>query len=77
MEKTKKSSYNGYTNARKEANKRYMENFVEIKVRMTPDHRESIKAHAATMGESTNTFIKRAIDETIERDNEPDKEQPS
>jgi predicted HicB family RNase H-like nuclease len=81
MEETKKSSYNGYTNARKEANKRYMENFVEIKVRTTPQHRETIKAHAEAHGESVNGFIGRAINETMERDNgqqaptsEPDKE---
>lgn len=73
MQKTKKSSYNGYTQARKEANKKYMENFVEIKVRMTSDYREDIKTHAATMGESMNAFVVRAIDETIQRDNEPDK----
>ena len=81
MEETKKSSYNGYTNARKEANKRYMENFVEIKVRTTPQHRETIKAHAEARGESVNGFIGRAINETMERDNSqpspsstPDKE---
>ncbi|MCI8294612.1 MAG: hypothetical protein HFG22_01725 [Lachnospiraceae bacterium] len=69
MEKTKKSSYNGYTDARKEANKRYMENFVETKVRMTPDRREKIKAHATLTKESVTAFINRAIDETMERDN--------
>lgn len=70
MEETKKSSYNGYTDARKEANKRYMENFVEIKVRTTPQHRETVKAHAASTDESVNSFIIRAIDQTIERDNQ-------
>jgi len=69
MEETKKSSYNGYTDARKEANKRYMENFVEIKVRTTPQHRETVKAHASSTDESVNSFIIRAIDETIQRDN--------
>lgn len=68
MEELKKSSYNGYTNARKEANKRYMKNFVEIKVRTTQDYREIVKAHAISMGESINAFINRAIDETMERD---------
>lgn len=28
------------------AHKKYMENFVEVKVRMTPEKRETIKAHA-------------------------------
>lgn len=80
MEEAKKSSYNGYTDARKEANKRYIEKFVEIKVRTTPQHRESVKAHASSTNESVNGFIIRAIDQTIERDRqtapapEPDKE---
>lgn len=64
----KKSTYNGYTTARKEANKRYMENFVEIKVRMTADKRSIVQEHAANMGESATAFINRAIDETMYRD---------
>lgn len=68
MEDNKKSSYNGYTDARKKANKRYMENFVEIKIRTTPEHRETIKAHASDSKESMNAFVIRAIDETMERD---------
>lgn len=70
MNETKKGSYNGYTEARKEANKRYMENFVEIKVRMTSQRREAVKEHAANMGESATAFINRAIDETMKRDNQ-------
>lgn len=31
---------------------------------------DEIKAHAETRGETVNGFIKRAIDETIERDKE-------
>ena len=60
--------YTGYTAARKEANKRYMENYVEVKVRMTPEKRSAVKERASTKGESTTAFINRAIDETIERD---------
>ena len=30
---------------------------------------EAVKSHAESRGESVNGFIKRAIDETIERDN--------
>lgn len=68
MSESKKSSYNGYTNARKEANKRYMEQFVELKIRTTPGHRDAVKAHAASMGESTTAFVIRAINETMEWD---------
>lgn len=32
------------------------------------DHYERIKVHADSRGESVNGFIKRAIDETMERD---------
>ncbi|MEE1061284.1 MAG: hypothetical protein UH080_05605 [Ruminococcus sp.] len=34
------------------------------------DKYEEIKAHADTQGESLNGFVKRAIDETMKRDNE-------
>lgn len=68
MPEDKKSKYRGFTPAQAEAHKRYMENFVEVKVRMTADNRSKIKAHAAEHGESVNAFINRAINETMERD---------
>lgn len=34
------------------------------------DHYETIKAHAESHGETVNGFIKRAINEAIERDKE-------
>ena len=34
------------------------------------EHYVAIKTHAGTMGESVNGFIKRAINETMERDEE-------
>ena len=34
------------------------------------DKYEQIKAHADNQGESLNGFVKRAIDETMKRDNE-------
>ncbi len=52
------------------AHKKYMENFVEVKVRMTPEKRETIKIHAKKQNESATSFINRAIDETIKRDND-------
>lgn len=58
------------TEAQKRAQKAYMSNFCEVKVRVTPDRREKIKAHAAKMEESTTEFINRAIDEAMERDEE-------
>ena len=44
------------------------EKFVEVKVRMTPEQRSAVQAHAQNMGESTTVFINRAISETMERD---------
>ena len=60
--------YNGFTEARARANKKYMEQFVEMKVRVSPERREAIRAHAEAQGESLNAFINRAIDETMERE---------
>lgn len=76
MSEDKKSKYRGFTPAQAEAHKRYMKDFVEIKVRMTADKRSIVQEHAASMGESATAFINRAIDETMKRDSreEPDKE---
>ena len=64
----KKSTYKGFTEAQGRTHKKYMEKYVEVKVRMTPEHRERVKAHAMALGESTTAFINRAIIETMERD---------
>ena len=63
----KKSQYKGFTPAQAKAHKKYMADFVELRARVTYAERDSIQAHAAR-GESVNGFIKRAINETMERD---------
>lgn len=68
MADNKKSTYRGFTPAQAEAHKRYMKDFVEIKVRMTADKRSIVQNHAVKMGESATGFINRAIDETMARD---------
>ena len=68
MSEEKQSSYQGLTEARKRANKKYISKFVEVKVRMAPEKRTILQNHAASMGESTTAFINRAIDEAMERD---------
>ena len=70
MSEAKNSSYKGITEARRRANKKYNDRFVEIKVRVTPEKRFIIQEHAASMGESATAFINRAIDEAMERDKE-------
>lgn len=68
MTEDKNSTYKGFTEARARANKKYIAQFVETKIRMTPEHREEVREHAENRGESLNAFINRAIDETMERD---------
>lgn len=62
--------YRGYTQAHNDAHKRYMEGHVEIRARVSTEQRDAIQDHAAARGESVNGFIKRAIQETMDRDKE-------
>ncbi len=68
MAEEKASSYRGFTEAQARAHKKYIAQFVETKVRMTPERRDAIRVHADSRGESVNAFINRAIDETMERE---------
>ena len=71
MSDEKKSTYTGYTEARKKANEKYLKESVEdIRIRVPKGDKVKVQAHAATMGESMNSFVVRAIDETMERDNQ-------
>jgi len=70
MRESKNSSYKGLTEARRRANKKYNDRFVEIKVRVTPEKRSIIQEHSTSMGESATAFINRAIDEAMKRDKE-------
>lgn len=66
----KGSSYRGFTEAQARAHKKYIARFVEVKVRMEPERRETIQAHAAARGQSVNGYINAAIDHEMERDAE-------
>ena len=57
------------TEAQKRAQKNYMESFAVARVRLEKERYEAIQAHAQAHKESVNSFIKRAINETMERDN--------
>ncbi len=73
MAERKPSTYAGYTEARKEANARYEAKTVErISLVLPKGKKAIIKAHAENTNESVNSFINRAIDETMERDNSRD-----
>lgn len=53
---------------RKKSNKKYLEKFDEIKIRVPEGEKQKIKDYADSRGESMNSFIIRAISETMERD---------
>lgn len=51
-------------------NKFIAEAYDRVNLTMPKGKKEIIKAHAEQQSESTNSFINRAIDETMQRDNE-------
>lgn len=59
------------SDARKRANQKYIDKLDELKVRVPDGYKDKIKSHAQAMGESVNSFIGRAIAETMERDTTP------
>lgn len=56
------------TDALKQAQKNYISKFCRVEIRMAPEERDAVQAHAAAQNESLNGFITRAISETMERD---------
>ena len=54
----------------KAVNKYIKENYDVFQIRMPKGKKDIIKAHAESRGESVNSFITRAVDETIKRDGE-------
>lgn len=64
-----------YTEARKEGNRRWdAANLDRVSIAMPKGKKDIIKAHADSQGESVNSFVNRAIDETIKRDSVKDLE---
>ena len=61
------------TEAQIRANKKYHQSLDEIKVRVPKGEKQVIADHAASQGESMVSFIRRAISETMERDNQNNK----
>lgn len=56
----------------KAVNKYMCKNYDRINLTVKKGKKENIKTHAIQHNESTNSFINRAIDETIQRDNSKD-----
>ena len=66
MSEIKKSRY---TQAQNKATQKYIKaNYDEIKIRLPKGKKEIIKNYAIKNNESVNSFIKRIIDEAMERD---------
>jgi len=53
----------------KAQNKYIAKAYDRVNLTMPKGRKDQVKAHAETQGESLNTFINRAITETMERDN--------
>ncbi len=60
---------NKTSNSQLKANRKYLSQFVDVKIRVTPEERERLQNHALNMGESVSAFIKRAINEAMLHDN--------
>ena len=56
------------TEAQLRASRKYHEKFDNIRIRVPPGEKEAIDEHAESMGESLNSFMRRAAIETMERD---------
>lgn len=75
MPEEKKNSYKGQTDARRRASAKYLKESVEdIRIRVPKGQKEIIKAAAAAAGESVNGYIKKAIDDRMEREAENDEQ---
>ncbi|RHE09599.1 hypothetical protein DW767_16975 [Blautia obeum] len=75
MPEEKKSTYSGQTEARRKANAKYLKESVEdIRIRVPKGQKDIIKAAAENAGESLNTYVRKSIDQRMEReaaDNDP------
>ena len=56
------------TEAQLRASKKYHEKFDNLQIRVPQGEKAVIADHAASQNESLNTFVRRAISETMERD---------
>jgi len=53
---------------RRLAVKKYHAKLAELTLRVSPEEKDRIQDHAKALGESTASFLRRAVMETIERD---------
>jgi predicted HicB family RNase H-like nuclease len=65
---SKEGLFMAQTDAQVRAAKKYREKFEFLQTRLPAEEKAIVTAHAETMGESLNAFVRRAISEAIERD---------
>lgn len=58
-----------YNEISKAATNKYRAKFSMLQIRVQQEERDKIAEHAAGRGESMTAFIRRAVRETMERDN--------
>ena len=56
------------TEAQLRASKKYHQKFDDLRIRVPAGEKEIIEKHAAARGESVNSFVRRAVAETMERE---------
>ena len=57
-ERGRRMAYSGYTEAKKECNKRYLAKFSTITLRVTAEERKEIEQKARAEGKSVNQYLK-------------------
>ena len=63
-----------YSESQKKATMKYIKNnYDRVELKVAKGRKAELKAHAEKNGESLNSFINRAIDEAVERDNRKSK----
>lgn len=73
MSEDNKSTYSGYTTARGKSAMEYAKRSLKrIPLDVQKEKYEEIKAAADAVGEKVNQYIKKAIDERMERDSNQD-----
>lgn len=56
------------TEAQLRANQKYHEKFERIQIRVSPEEKAAIEAYAEEIGESVNSFVRRAIAVAMEQE---------
>ena len=51
-------AYNGYNDARKKANEKYLKKFINLTFRITPEEKKIIEEKARKEGKSVNQYLK-------------------